>query len=154
MRMMMVAALAALGGTTARADQCDVQTAEVVQATGARFDHRSPSGDNVFLKHPLVREFVMNCRDKVGVGPGNVSLSFDGAYPSNNYFDLVATAAAASLHVPAAEVRKMAVLCHKTALTDSEEMAEATSKVAKVECQSFRRDGGGTLISVWPPQKE
>lgn len=96
----------------------------------------------------------MNCRDKIGVGPGNVSLSFNGAYPTPGYFDLVAVAAASSLKVSPAEVRSMAVLCHKTALTDSDEMAEATSKIVKVECQAFRRDGGGTLISVWPPQKE
>lgn len=97
---------------------------------------------------------MINCRDKVGVAPGNVSLSFDGAYPSNTFFDLVATAAATSLRIPAAEVRRMAVLCHKTALADSEETAETASKAAKVECQAFRRDGGGTLISVWPPAKD
>ena len=136
------------------ADACDVQTAEMVQATGARFDHRSPSGENVFLRHPFAREFVMNCRDKGLVGQGNISLSFDGAYPTSGYFDLIALAAASSLRIPAAEAKRLAMKCHKAGLAASDELAEAGSKIANVECQSFRRDGGGTNIIVWPPRKD
>lgn len=96
----------------------------------------------------------MNCRDKGMIGPGHVSLSFDGAYPSPGYFDLLAEAGATSLKVSATEVRRLAIKCHKAALADKDELAEAESKIAHVECQSFRRDGGGTVISVWPPSKE
>jgi len=141
-----------LSAAPAAADPCDVQTAEIVQATSAKFDHRSPSGDNVFLNHPLVSGFVMACRDRSSFGPGNVSLTFDGAYPPPSYFELVAKAAASSLRFPQTETRRLASQCHKAALASSEEMAEATEGTIHVECQSFRRDGGGTIITVWPPR--
>lgn len=148
------AAILIVWSSAVAADPCDVQTAEIVQATGARFDHRSPSGENVFLAHPLAHEFVMNCRDKGSFGPGNVSISFDGAYPPSSYFDLVARAAASSLKVQPEEVRRLAIQCHKAALATNDETAEAGSRAVSIECQSFRRDGGGTLVSVWPPRKD
>lgn len=153
MRWCWVAVALACAGS-AQADECDVQTARVVQATGAQFDHRSPSGENVFLRHPLAREFVMSCIGKDVIGPGHVSISFDGAYPPNGYFDLVARAASASMGFPGEEARRLAVTCHRKALADAEELGEASTRTIRVECQSFRRDGGGTLIGVWPPRPE
>lgn len=154
MRFVASVALIVFGVVSAAADPCDVQTAEIVQATGARFVRRSPSGENIFLSHPLAREFVMTCRNNVIVGPGHISISFDGAYPPRLYFDLVALAAASSLRINADDVRRLALACHKAALANADEEGEANSKTVHVECRSFRRDGGGTLIGVWPPQKD
>lgn len=135
----------------ALADPCDVQTAEMVEATGATFVRRSPSGDNVFLRHPLAESFTMSCRDRIGIGPGHISLNVETAYPPNDFFDLIGKAAASSLKVPAAEAGRLAMRCYKAALADKDELSQANSNAIHVECQSFRRDGGGTIISVWPP---
>lgn len=145
--------LALYSGVTL-ADACDVQTAQVVEATGAKYDHRSPSGENVFFSYPNMRTFTVACPEKGVFGPGNVAMSMATAFPPKEYFDLVARTAATSLKVSAAEVRRLAVQCHKAALATSEESAEASSKVVHIECSAFRRDGGGTLMTVWPPRKD
>lgn len=148
---LILAALCVSLPCAALADPCDVQTAEMVEATGAAFVRRSPSGENVVLRHPLAESFSMSCRDRIGVGPGHISLNVETAYPSNDFFDLIGKAAASSLRVPAAEAKRLAMRCHKAALSDRDELSEVDSKAIHVECQSFRRDGGGTIVSVWPP---
>lgn len=150
-RTLILAILCGCLPTAALADPCDVQTAEMVEATGATFVRRSPSGDNVFLRHPLAESFMLSCRDRIGVGPGHISLNVETAYPPNDFFDLIGKAASSSLKVPAAEAGRLAMRCHKTAPADRDELSQADSKAIHVECQSFRRDGGGTIVSVWPP---
>ncbi|UIY45593.1 hypothetical protein [Methylobacterium radiotolerans] len=148
-----IAALCACLAQPAAADPCDVQTAEVVEATGAQFVRRSRTGEGVQFSHPHAASLTMNCRDRDSLTPGRVIANVETAYPPNEFFDLVGRAAGASLKISATDARRLAMRCHKTALASASELAEADAKAIHVECQSFRRDGGGTIVSVWPPER-
>jgi hypothetical protein len=137
----------------ARGDECDVLTAKVVQATGARFERRSPSGANVFLQHPLAKELRIQCRQPGLTAPDlSMSAYFDGAYPPMPFFDLVAVVAYQAMGLPRGTVREAALRCHRAALRDRDEMGQIDQGRVRVECKSFHdeRHGGATVIFVYP----
>ncbi|HVI78886.1 MAG TPA: hypothetical protein VM715_12140, partial [Candidatus Acidoferrum sp.] len=39
--------------------------------------------------------------------------------------------------------------CHRAALKDKSELSGLDVPQAKIECQAFTRDGGGTTVSIW-----
>jgi hypothetical protein len=147
---LLLLALWAAPTTSALADECDVMVAKLVSEQGVRFERRTASG-YIHLKHPLVESAVIDCSRPVG-GP-SLSMSFDGAFPSAAFFDLLSQAGAVVMSKPVTIVRQSSQRCHRTALKDSDELAQIRAGGLQIECQSFTRDGGGTIISIFQERK-
>ncbi|MGA3063950.1 MAG: hypothetical protein ABSD90_12115 [Methylocystis sp.] len=130
---------------SAESSECKKITARLIKATGAQFERISPLGDNVFLKHPIDKEMVLSCTTHRLTG---ISLNWDGASPSNEWFALAAKAGNA---VTGEDLKKLDVgirECHRSALKGKSEVSDLEVAGAKIECQAFTRDGGGTLMSI------
>ena len=136
------------GVDTAR---CKVAIGDLARTSGAQPDHRSPSGDNMFMGHRAAKTIVMSCAP---YGPLSVSLNFDGAFPPAPFYDLVAEAGVAVTGERRADLLRKAIECQKTALISADESASLNTARASLECRAFTRDGGGTLIQVYPRRSE
>jgi hypothetical protein len=129
-------------------DACDPLIANVVQATDAAFERRSPSGEVVFFKHPAAEELTLQCPTPIFTHP-DINAAFDGSYPPGTFFDLIALTANAALGLKRRDARAASVECHRQALGDKYEVATVERGEAHVECQAFTRDGGATSIGVF-----
>lgn len=155
-----VMAIAALHGpvaaqpalSPAASQACDALTAKVVKATGADVLRKSPTGLQVFFRDPFAKEMSLGCID-----PGNpkyahpfVEASYDSAYPSLYYFDLLAMAANAALGFQVQNVKDASERCKETALANANETATIDAGAhIHIECQAFTRGDGGTSIGVF-----
>jgi len=124
--------------------ECKEIIARVVEITGASFDRLSPSGVNVFLRHPLSKEMVLSCPNHA------ISVSWDkNAYPDNAWFAFAAKAGFAVTGVEPKRIEAAIRLCHRRALKDDTETDEVEIPNAKIECQASTEDGGGVSVDVW-----
>jgi hypothetical protein len=137
-------AIAAESGRAADSAECKGITARLIEATGASFDHYSPSGDNVFLKHP---DILLSCTSHRLTG---ISLAWNASgFPPNTWFALLAKAGNAVTDVDLKKLESVSRQCHRSALKDKTELADIDIPNAKIECQAFTRDGGGVVIGIW-----
>jgi hypothetical protein len=137
-------AIAAEIGRAADSAECKGITARLIEATDASFDRYSPSGDNVFLKHPHI---LLSCTSHRLTG---VSLAWNASgFPPNTWFAMLAKAGKAVTGVDLKKLETAARQCHRAALKDKTELAEVNIPNAKIECQAFTRNGGSVVISVW-----
>jgi hypothetical protein len=103
----------------------------------------------VFFKNP---DIALICDPKFVT---YVSLNWDtSGFPPNDWFALLATAGAAVMGLDPKLLEAAAHRCHRAALKDKSELADADLKDAKVECQAFTRDGGGVVISIAKPDRK
>jgi hypothetical protein len=144
-----------IGGSQAIADnggqsaECKGITARLIELTGTSFDHYSPSGDNVFFRHP---DMHLSCTNHRLTG---VSLNWDlSGFPPNEWFTLLALAGKAVTGVDPRILETAAHKCHRAALKDKSELADLDIPNAKIECQAFTRDGGGVDIGIWINERE
>ncbi len=134
-------AIADNGGQSA---ECKEITARLIELTGTSFDHYSPSGDNVFFKHP---DMHLSCMSHRLTG---VSLNWDlSGFPPNEWFTLLALAGKAVTGADTKTLEAASRKCHRAALKDKSELADLDIPSAKIECQAFTRDGGGVDIGIW-----
>jgi len=127
--------------------ECKEITARIIEETNAKFDHFSPSGDNVFLEHLGANSLVLSCTSHRLTG---ISINWDkSGYPPNAWFDLAAKAGKAVTGVDANSLVSALHKCHRAALKDSSELSDLEISNAKIECQAFTRDGGGVSMGVW-----
>ncbi|OKO76374.1 hypothetical protein [Bradyrhizobium sp. NAS96.2] len=134
------------GENSAKTPECKEITTRLVEQTGARFDHLSPSGGSVFFSNPRM---VLICDPKFIT---YVSLTWNSSgYPSNEWFTVLAKAGAAVTGAAQKPLEDAAHRCHRAALRDRTELAEANLNDAKIDCQAFTRDGGGVVINVGKP---
>ena len=141
-----VLALAALAPAAARADECDQLAAAVVAGTGASADPRGMY--TIKMHHPGVESLSVDC-PMATADTTSFSVSWDGAYPPNKFYDLVGTAGNIVMGAPVKNVASSARKCQRRALGSKDEMAEVNENELHVECQAFSRGGGGTAISIY-----
>lgn len=141
-----VAALSALvvGVQFANADECDDQIPAVVAASGATVIRKTELG-RYHMRHPLLSELVVSC-----VPLSNyVAATFDGAFPPPAYFELIAKIGEVHLKEKSALIRAGAEQCHRLAQRSKTELGDTKTSNTVIDCQSFKRDGGGTIVSVF-----
>jgi hypothetical protein len=147
---LLLASLAAVSGAERAADSgaCKSAISRIVELTGATFDHVSPSGENVFLRHPVAETLRINCTPGLSVAG---SIDWDGAYPPAPYFSLVGAVGAVLTGARPVEVERAARRCQRAALLAAGELADVTTPRMRLNCQAFSRDGGGTAITLSRP---
>lgn len=82
-------------------------------------------------------------------GGSNIAITWDGPTPDYTFYNLVGTAGNLVTQRPASEVVKYSKQCRQEALKDNNEIATIERKGLAIECQAFKRDGGGTTITVF-----
>jgi hypothetical protein len=70
-------------------------------------------------------------------------------FPPNEWFGLLAKAGKAVTGVDLKKLESASRQCHSSALKDKTEQVDIEMPNAKIECQTFTRDGGGVNISIW-----
>lgn len=100
----------------------------------------------MFLRHPLNKEMVLSCMTHRLTG---ISLNWDAAFPSAAWFALAVKAGSAVTGEAPEKLEAAIRKCHRDALKDRLESSELELANAKIECQAFVRDRGGTSISIW-----
>jgi len=120
-----------------------------IQATGAEFRRVSPSGERVFLYHPISDEINFSCAAH-GLTP-DISLGWEkGAAPSKAWVALAVKAAQVITDEPAKTLRSGIDKCYRDALADpSTEMASMELPKSKIDCQAFARDGGAGSMTFY-----
>lgn len=83
------------------------------------------------------------------LGHPDIAITWDGPTPDNAFYDLVGTAGNLLTHRPASEVVKYSKQCRQEALKDDSEIATIEREDMAIECQAFKRDGGGTTITIF-----
>ena len=126
--------------------ECKEITARLIELTNAQFERVSPSGNNVFFKHPLVSEMSLDCSSHSLTG---VFLGWEGAFPPNDWFAVAAKAGKAATGVEIKKLHSAIRTCHRAALKNKSELSELEIPNARIECQAFTRDGGGVSMSIW-----
>ncbi|MCP3392333.1 hypothetical protein NLM27_26650 [Bradyrhizobium sp. CCGB12] len=102
-------------------------TARIIKRTSTHFDHLSPSGGSVFFKRP---DMVLICDPSFVT---YVSLNWDtSGFPSDEWFNLVAKAGNAVTGANVKQLELAAHRCHRAALKQADEQANATLSDATV----------------------
>ncbi len=131
----------------AQAGPCDTLVSDIVERTGATFERFSRSGNNAFLKHPLMDSFTVDCSEPRV--PLVSSYWSRNASPPNAFFSTVAAAAALVTAERADRIEAGLRQCNRLALSRTAgEMASVEVGVAHIECHSFTRDGGSVGLSI------
>lgn len=82
-------------------------------------------------------------------GEPDIALTWDGPTPDDTFYNLVGTAGKLLTQRPASAVVKYSKQCRREALKDDSEIATIEREGLAIECQAFKRDGGGTNITVF-----
>lgn len=134
------------------ASNCSPLVAKIIEKTNATFERATQGGENVFLKHSDASSFSMHC----GLLGPDIYVSWtgkNGAFPSNNFFTLVANASSVLTGRSANKIDISLHECHAKAIKAGLELAEIHKDGVGIECQSFKRDGGGTAFTVYMDKK-
>lgn len=147
-RAILVLSASVIFSHRAAAGQCDpVLISEVIERTGGSFERYSPRGTNVFLKHPYMDSFTLDC-----AFPAEPMVSgywSRNAFPPSQFFSAVAAAASALSSERADRIEAGLRQCNRKALAQpSSEMDMVDAGLAHIECHSFTRDGGSVGFSV------
>jgi hypothetical protein len=134
--------------TTQRAETppCKAITDKILNATSARFEQFSELGTRVLFEHPSARDLSLSCTSPQKIG---VFVRWDSAEPPAAFFDLATKAGVATTGELMSTLGMAIRNCHRAALQGSTEFAVTETPMSKVECQAFRREGGGASVSVW-----
>ncbi len=127
--------------TPAVADECDETAAKVSSSvSGLSFVRRSetkPSETSeVHFKHPFGGTVEILCTNRTRPV---VTIDTSAAYPSKEFFDMLAKAGSAETGVAGTTLRSAFVKCHQSALKTKS--GEVEIKGAEIRC-SFYRDTG------------
>lgn len=79
----------------------------------------------------------------------NLEVSWDGLEPVQSFYELVGRVGSLVSSQSRTDVVKLSRLCREQALKDDSEIATIERKGLAIECQAFKRDGGGTTITVF-----
>ena len=132
--------------------RCKDAIGAIVRLTNATVEHSSPSGDNMFMRHPYAKDIVLSCSS---YQPNlNISLGYAGAYPPQLFYALVAATGSTVVPDSISKLEAAAIKCQTKALKDPDEMATINTAHAALDCHAFTRDGGSTLITVGAKQPE
>jgi hypothetical protein len=130
----------------ARAEECDALIPIIVSMSGATVQRKTELG-HYHLRHPLSTSLVVSCLP--WQSDISISAAYEGASPPDAYFELVSKIGAVLTGDSVALIRAGATRCHQLALRSTSELANVNTGNAAIECHSFTRDGGATLVSVF-----
>lgn len=82
-------------------------------------------------------------------GTPNIAVTWDGPTPDATFYNLIGTAGNLLTQRPASEVVKYSKQCRQEALKGDSEIATIEREGMAIECQAFKRDGGGTTITIF-----
>lgn len=82
-------------------------------------------------------------------GKSDIAITWDGPNPDAIFYSLVGIAGNLLTQRPASEVVKYSKQCRQEALKDDSEIATIEREGMAIECQAFKRDGGGTTITIF-----
>lgn len=97
-----------------------------------------------YVKSPEIT-FSVSCSQNLP----NIAFAWDGPAPDPTFYDLVGTVGNLLSHRPASEVVTYSKQCLQEALNDDSEIATIEREGIVIECQAFKRDGGGTTITIF-----
>ena len=122
----------------------DVASA-VEQTDGATFERYAPTLGNAFFHHPSADHLTINnCTS----GQMFMTATVERSDAPGTFFDIVGRVGSRVTDASGMAVRDAAAACVTKALRRADEAAEMAVAHAAVECRAFRRDGGGTWVSV------
>jgi hypothetical protein len=136
----------ALAVPRAETAPCKALADKIVSATNAHFQQLSELGTRVFFQHPSARDLSLSCTSPEKIG---VFVRWDAAEPPAAFFDLATKAGVATTGELMSTLGMAIRNCHRAALQGSTEFAATETPMSKIECQAFRREGGGASVSVW-----
>ena len=142
----LVPAEAVLALQRAETQPCTTITSKILSATNARFEQFSELGTRVLFEHPSGRDLSLLCTSPEKIG---VYVRWDAAEPPASFFDLAAKAGVAATGELISTLGMAIRNCHRAALQGRTEFAATETPMAKIECQAFTREGGGTSVSIW-----
>ena len=79
----------------------------------------------------------------------SLEVSWDGLEPDQSFYELVGRVGGLVSSQSRTDVVKSSRLCREQALKDDSEIATIEREGLAIECQAFKRDGGGTTIMVF-----
>lgn len=129
----------------ARADQCGIILSELKQTLELTRTKKAEGKQTTDYIRDLNTTLSVSCSQ----GAPNIAVTWDGPTPNATFYDLVGTAGNLVTHRPASEVVKYSKQCRQEALKDDNEIATIEREDMAIECQAFKRDGGGTTITIF-----
>lgn len=114
-----------------------VSQLEKIKQTGGKQVSEYSGGSNTILSVSCVQ------------GEPNIAVTWDGPTPDEAFYGLVGTAGNLLTQRPASEVVKYSKQCRQEAVKDDSEIATIEREGMAIECQAFKRDGGGTTITIF-----
>ena len=140
-----------LSGTTRAlaGDACDLMVAKLAADHGVQFERRTEGG-LIHLKHPLARSLSIDCSRSYR--PVNLFVSWNGAFPTADFYTFVGRIGAVVVGKPAAAIEAGSKRCQRAALKDKDEQSEIRTGGLEFDCQAFTRDGGSSAFTIVPDQ--
>ncbi|WP_460367293.1 hypothetical protein ACOYXF_15485 [Pseudomonas sp. Tul1A2] len=131
--------------TGALAERCDTILAKLQQERHLTLVKQTEGKQTTEYRDGLNTTLSLSC----ALGLPNIMVSWDGARPDQQFYELVGRAGSLVSRRSASDIAKFSEKCRTKALNDSGEIAKVELKGLAIECQAFDRDGGGTIISVF-----
>jgi hypothetical protein len=126
---------------------CQKIVRAIHQYTSAEVVRHSPNRENIFMKHSdSGTEIVVMCARYV-THP-SVYISYDGAIPSKEWYDIVYKSAYAAASSDFEAIKRTVNDCIKHAFFEKFEHFYIKAKGLDVSCQAFKSRGGGVSVDV------
>ena len=122
---------------------CMRLAAAIVGQTGAQFDRRSPSGANIFIRHPAMNSLTLSC-DR-----GLFNMTVDKPIPSREFYEILDRTSTIMFASRPGQGRSLAQSCHKKALDrKSSLMAEVEDALLSIDCNVVLRAEGAVFMGI------
>lgn len=122
---------------------CMRHAAEIVEQTGAQFDRLSPSGANIFLRHPSLKTLTLNCERSL------FNLAAVKSIPDRDFYDVLDRVGSIMFGARPGQARALAQRCHKMALANNDLlMGEVVGSLLSVDCNVVLRGEGGFFVGM------
>lgn len=122
---------------------CMRRAAAIVEQTGAQFDRRSPSGTNIFMRHPALNSLTLSCER------GLFNMTVDKPIPDREFYEILDRASTIMFASRPGQGRALAQSCHKKALDKkSSLMAEVEDALLSIDCNVVLRGEGALFMGI------
>lgn len=129
----------------ALADDCETILSKLQAESHLTLDRQTEGKQTTHFRDGRNITLSLSC----ATGLPNLAISWDGAQPDPQFYDLVGSAGSLVSTRSPADIRKYSKQCRTRALNDSGEIATVEQRGVVIECQAFVRDGGGTIIYIF-----
>ena len=119
------------------------RAAAIAEQTGAQFDRRSPSGANIFMRHPALNTITISC-DR-----GLFNIMVYKPIPDREFYEILDRASMIMFGSRPGQGRTLAQSCHKKALDKKASlMAEVEDKILSIDCNVVLRAEGAVFMGI------